>query len=293
MPFLRQQFGPWLGLHDQYGPRPLALAQPAAAPSTTPIAVVTPSYNQGRFLDRTIRSVLDQDYPALEYVVQDGGSKDESPAVMERYRARLHHLESCRDKGQADAINRGFAHTGAEVMAYLNSDDLLLPGSLAYVGKFFADHPAVDVVYGHRVIIDEEDNDIGRWVLPPHEESAFCWNNYVPQETLFWRRRIWDAAGGRIDDNYHYALDWDMLLRFRAAGARFARVPRFLGAFRLHASQKSTADHAALGMPEMERVRRRLHGRAVSRWEARWRVLPYLCKHVVYQRLHNWRLLAG
>src|SRR5579872_1642244 len=119
------------------------------------ISIVTPSYNQGHFLEKTIESILDQDYPKLEYAIQDGGSNDNSVEVMERYRNRLVHLESRKDRGQANAINLGFAHaTKGEIMAYLNSDDILLPGSLNYVAAYFAANPDVDVVYGHRVSID-------------------------------------------------------------------------------------------------------------------------------------------
>jgi len=152
------------------------------------ISVVTPSYNQGPFLDRTIRSVLDQEYPRLQYVIQDGGSKDSTAEVLDQYRDRLHHCEMRKDRGQSHAINLGFAHTSGEIMAYLNSDDLLLPGSLFAVAKYFTDHPDVDVVYGHRVIINRNGDETGRWVLPPHDAEVLKWADFVPQETLFWRR---------------------------------------------------------------------------------------------------------
>ena len=102
-------------------------------------------------------SVLDQEYPKLEYVVQDGGSTDGTAELLERYQSRLTWAESTPDAGQGNAINLGFKHTNGEIMAYLNSDDLVLPGSLAYVAHFFAQNPEVDVVYGHRVVIDDED----------------------------------------------------------------------------------------------------------------------------------------
>src|SRR5262249_33984020 len=171
---VHRAFMPWLGRHHMYHPRPLAIPPHYAAvrpPDPAPvISVVTPSYNQAAFLERTMRSVLDQGYPELEYVVQDGGSWDQTRELLERYRSRLTHAESVKDRGQAHAVNLGFRHTRGEIMAYLNSDDLLLPGSLAYVARFFAAHPEVDVVYGHRVIIDENDGEVGRWVLPPHED---------------------------------------------------------------------------------------------------------------------------
>jgi GT2 family glycosyltransferase len=177
-------------------------------------------------------------------------------------------------------------------MAYLNSDDLLLPGALASVGRYFADHPEADVVYGHRIVIDEEDKEIGRWVMLPHEDMALKWNDYIPQETLFWRRQIWDAIGGCFDESFQYALDWDLLLRFRKAGAKFVRMPRFLGAFRIHANQKSTLHVHTIGLQEAHRLQHRLHGRAVSKWESRCRVAPYLCKHVIYDLMHRCGLVA-
>jgi hypothetical protein len=215
---LRDLTKPRLGRLQHHPPKPLrvpnryfAVDPPRPAPT---ISIVTPSYCQGNFLERTLYSVLNQNYPALEYVVQDGGSTDESETVLRRYEASLARWASEPDDGQADAINRGFAHTSGEIMGYLNSDDLLLPGSLAYVGRYFASHPEVDVIYGHRLIIDEHDRQIGSWVLPPHDDEELALLDFVPQETLFWRRGAWEAAGGRTDVSLRFAIDWDLLLRF-------------------------------------------------------------------------------
>jgi glycosyltransferase involved in cell wall biosynthesis len=262
----------------------LQLPVPASLPV---ISIVTPSFNQGRFLERTLRSVLEQDYPRLEFIVQDGGSTDETAAILDRYRSALTSVESRADRGQAHAINLGFQRATGEILAYLNSDDLMLPGALRYVARFFHTHPEIDVVYGHRVVIDEQDAEIGRWVLPPHTETVFYWNDYVPQETLFWRRRIWARLGAGLDEDLHFALDWDLLLRLHRAGARFARLPRFLGAFRIHAEQKTTAHHADLCLPEAQQLRQRFHGRSVSRLEVLLRVSPYLCRSIFYHRLYQ------
>jgi glycosyltransferase involved in cell wall biosynthesis len=283
-------------LHElaQYQPRELRV--PAKYHRTTPPAnpplfsISTPSFNQGRFLEATIKSVLDQNYPRLEYAVQDGGSKDESAAIMEKYRDRLVHAESRKDNGQSHAINLGFAHaTRGEIMAYLNSDDLLLPGTLNYVANYFARHPDVDVVYGHRVIIDTEGREIGRWVLPGHSDRMLMWADYVPQETMFWRRSIWDKTGGKIDEAFHFALDWDLLLRFRDAGAKFVRLPRFLGAFRVHAAQKTTAELVERGTPEMNKLRHRLHGRDTNLDDIRANMRGYMLRHA----WHNWLYRLG
>jgi glycosyltransferase involved in cell wall biosynthesis len=287
---IRWYFHPRIGILHHYDPKPLTV--PAAyfatrAPALPPtISIVTPSYEQGRFLERTIYSVLSQGYPALEYVVQDGGSSDETIEVIRRYERQLVRWASERDNGQADAINRGFAGSSGEIMAWLNSDDLLLPGALAYVARYFAEHPEVDVVYGHRVMIDERDGQIGAWIMPPHDDFALTVADYIPQETLFWRRSIWEASGGGLDTDFGYALDWDLLLRFRDAGARMVRLPRFLGAFRIHDEQKSTAA-IELGTIECERLRERVHGRHVTVDEVLRRLQPYFKRHLLVHYRHR------
>ena len=288
---------PPFGLHRQHRARPLVVPRQyyeVRPPHPAPvIAVVTPSYNQAAFLPRTIESVLQQNYPRLEYVVQDGGSTDGTGAVLERYRGVLTHCESRRDRGQAEAINLGFGHTTGTIMAYLNSDDLLLPGALAAVAGCFAAHPEVDVVYGHRVIIDEHDREVGRWVLPPHDGKALLWLDYVPQETLFWRRRLWERVGGALDEDLQFAMDWDLLIRFQQAGARFVRLPRFLAAFRVHAAQKTNARLVEVGAREVRWLRERCHGPAVSEQDVRRNVGPYLRRQAYYHALHRLGLLAG
>jgi glycosyltransferase involved in cell wall biosynthesis len=250
------------------------------------ISIVTPSFNQGPYLERTIRSVLDQEYPRLEYVIQDGGSKDETAEVLAAYRDRLHHSEMRKDNGQSHAINLGFAHTSGEIMGYLNSDDLLLPGSLHAVAEYFQAHPDVDVVYGHRVVIDRHGDELGRWVLPPHDPEAITWADYVPQETLFWRRRIWDKVGG-IDESFRFAMDWDLLLRFQNAGAKFHRLGRFLGAFRVHEESKTVTVVNSTGIEEMAKLRRRCHGRNVTPVEIKTALRKYLWRHVLCNRLYR------
>lgn len=202
---------PWIGrLHD-YQARKIDIPESyftSTCPHPAPlISIVTPSFNQGRFLERTIKSVLSQDYPNLQYVIQDGGSTDETVDILEKYDGALEHWESKKDNGQAHAINLGFQHASGEIMAYLNSDDLLLPGTLNYVARFFNTHQEVSVIYGHRVLTDEYDREIGRWVLPPHRAEVIRWIDFVPQETLFWRRSIWDKVGGCVDESFRFAMD--------------------------------------------------------------------------------------
>jgi glycosyltransferase involved in cell wall biosynthesis len=230
--------------------------------------------------------VVSQKYPSLEYVVQDGGSTDGTVDVLRRFEPLLSSWVSEPDGGQGDAVNRGFLRTTGEIMAWLNSDDLLLPGSLAYVARYFDAHPDVDVLYGHRVMIDADDKQVGVWILPGHDDKMLTLADYVPQETLFWRRRIWEATGGCVDASLNYALDWDLLLRFREAGANIARVPRFLGAFRIHDEQKTTALHP-VGESETDMLRLRVHGRVLPIEEVLHRLRPYFLRHIVVHTRHR------
>jgi hypothetical protein len=268
--------------------RYLRTSPPSPAPSIT---VVTPSFQQGRFLEQTILSVVEQGYPALEYVVRDGGSSDDTLEILKRHSDSLARWESAPDRGQADAINLGFAGTSGELMAFLNSDDLLLPGSLAYVAGYFARHPDVDVVYGHRMLIDEHDRQVGAWLIPARAERVLQWTDCIPQETLFWRRDIWEAAGARMDESFSFALDWDLLLRFREAGARMKRVPRFLGAFRLHSNQKNSVLLDA-GERESAALRIRANGHPVSPHAAHAHMQPLMLQHILLHSITRawWRL---
>lgn len=290
----RRNFLPKVGVLEQYHPKQLFVpASYAQASQVTlnqilpSIAIVTPSYNQGEFIERTIRSVLDQQYPNLEYIVQDGNSTDDTLAVLNSYQEKLTQFNSNQDNGQAHAINLGFQHTSGEIMAYLNSDDILLPGTLSYVADYFTRHPDVDVVYGHRIIINEQDQEIGRWVLPPHNDQSILWKDYIPQETLFWRRSLWEKIGGRMDESFQFALDWDLLIRFQTAGAKFSRLPRFLAAFRLHAGQKTGTQIHSVGLSEEHRLLKQVHGREVSREEINQKMSPYLRRSLFYHSLYH------
>jgi hypothetical protein len=278
---------PKLGKLELHPPIPLRLPEddlPRTGAHRWPsICIVTPALNQVEFIERTVSSVLEQDYEEVEYVVQDGGSVDGTTEVLERYKDRLASLESASDGGQANAINIGFEKTTSDVMCWLNSDDMLLPGALSYVGEYFSRNPEVDVVYCHRVLIDRNDGEIGRWVLPPHDDAVLSWADFVPQETLFWRRRIWEEVGGYIDERYTFAMDWDLLLRFRDAGAKMARLPRFLGAFRVHENQKTRAEIETAGLEEMGWLRERATGLStVTHSDVKRAIAPYLARHVVH-----------
>jgi glycosyltransferase involved in cell wall biosynthesis len=238
--------------------------------------VVIPSLNQARFLSGAIQSLLDQRYPQLEIIVVDGGSQDGSRELIESFSPSLAWWCSEPDAGQSAALNKGFNRATRDIMAWLNADDRLAPGALARVALYFAGNPEIDAVYGHRVLIDEEDREIGRWILPPHSDRVLSWADFIPQETLFWRRGLWRRTGGEIDDSFKFAMDWDLILRFRGAGARFVRLPFFLGLFRVHSGQKTVTEIRGDGFSEMQALRTRCLGEAPRQYQVAIAVAGYL-----------------
>jgi GT2 family glycosyltransferase len=257
-----------LGVLKQFEARPMQLdtiPKPKRPVAELPkISVVTPSYNQAGYLEETMKSLLDQEYPQLEYLVMDGGSTDGSVEVIKKYESRLAHWQSARDGGQADAVRQGLLRATGDIMAWLNSDDLILPGTLAYVADYFAQHPEVDVVYGHRLVINERSYEVARWVLPVHDAELLLWADFIPQETCFWRRSIYEKIGG-MDPSFQFALDWDLLLRLQRAGAKMVRLPYFTGAFRMHSEQKNAVTINTDGYKEMQLLRRRELGDEFNR----------------------------
>jgi hypothetical protein len=257
-----------LALVPQYSPRPIPPEPfPKLTTDTLPrLSIVTPNYNQGRWLEEAIHSATVGTAPGIDHHVRDGGSTDESRTVLERNDVRLASWVSAPDDGQAAAVRDGLSATtgiDSDLMAWLNADDFFLPGAVDFVRAYFACHPEIDVVYGNRVLVDEDSREIGRWHLPPHDDDVLRLYDFVPQETLFWRRRVWDRVNG-VDPGFKFALDWDFLLRLQSAGARIVHLPRFLGAFRLHQNQKSQAHIGTTGQAEIDALRERSLGHPVT-----------------------------
>ncbi len=203
------------------------------------ISIATPSYNQGRFLEQTLRSVLDQGYPNLEYIVMDGGSTDGSVDIIRRYEHRLAYWRSERDRGQSDALKEAFALSTGEILGWVNSDDLLLPGSLEHVGAQFAEHPDIDFLAGGFALIDEQ----GRvtwslWPITPTKERLLHVGFYVGQPACFWRRLLYDRVGG-IDPSFNFAMDGDLFLRILSC-SKSVSTTRLLACFRSHPDSKSS-----------------------------------------------------
>lgn len=202
------------------------------------ISLVTCSYQQGRFLDSTIRSVLSQAYPALEYLVIDGGSRDESVGIIERHAPSLAYWVSEPDGGQTNALIKGFSRATGDIHGWLCSDDLLLPGALARVGAYFRDHPDVQAVYGDALWIDEA----GDFIRPKREHGfnrfVFLFDhNFVPQPAMFWRAGLYTKVGG-LDARFNLGMDSDLWERFSRV-TRIAHIPHYLACMRYYPEQKT------------------------------------------------------
>lgn len=230
------------------------------------ISIVTCSYQQGRFLGATLRSVLEQHYPALEYIVVDGGSKDGSLAAIRDVESRLAWWVSEPDKGQTDALIKGFARSSGDVLAWLCSDDLLLPGALDAVGRYFEAHPEVEWLYGDALWIDALGAPLRTKREMPWSRFAFLFDhNYLAQPSVFWRRSLFERAGG-LQTEWNLAMDADLWLRF-ARTSRPHHLRRYLSCMRYYPEQKTRALRPA-GEREDERLRAREAPRlaALPRW---------------------------
>jgi glycosyltransferase involved in cell wall biosynthesis len=219
------------------------------------ISIVTPSYNQAQTLEAAMRSVLDQGYPNLEYFVLDGGSDDGSAAIIERYAERLAYWRSAPDGGPYHAVNEGLNRSTGDVMGWLNADDLLHPGSLWTLGEIFATFPQIEWLMGNPSYLDGR----GRTV---HVGEAPRWSRYrylrgdfrfIQQESVAWRRSLWDRAGGRIDTSYSYAADLELWTRF-FRHAQLYTTPALIGGFRAHSNNQRSAAHYDDYVSECERI---------------------------------------
>jgi glycosyltransferase involved in cell wall biosynthesis len=216
--------------------------------------VVTPSLNQGRFIERTIQSVLDQDYPDLEYVICDGCSSDQTPQVLNSYADRARVIRE-PDDGQAAAVNKGIRATSGEVIGWLNSDDVYRQGALATVSAYFGRHPEVDVVYGDAHLIDADDNIIGRYYTRAWDASRLPERPFLCQPSVFFRRRVVQRFG-LLDERLQYTLDYEYWLRLARGGASFAYLPFTLACSRQHPDTKTLTGRMRIHAELNEMLRR-------------------------------------
>lgn len=224
------------------------------------VTIVTPSFNQGRFIRATIESVLEQDYPALEYIVMDAGSTDETASVVAEYADRLTWISE-PDDGQSHAINKGFKMASGEIVSWLNSDDVLVPGAVTKVVDAFTSDPEVVLVYGDAVVIDETGMPFGS--IETHEPDSWALANvadHIVQPASFYRRDALEAVGW-VDESLHFAMDWDVLIRLARRGPAI-RIPAYLAYGRVYGDAKTFSG----GLPRWREIRMVIDRYADSRW---------------------------
>ena len=226
-------------------------------------SIVTPSYNQGRYIGATIESVLSQQIPDLRYLVIDGGSTDETLDVLRSFDARVRWISE-PDKGTADAINKGFKSVGGEILAWLNSDDIYYKGALATVQEFLEKNPDVDVVYGDADHIDENGLFIEKYPTEPWSWERLCEICFISQPAAFFRRRVVEKFGA-LDTGYPHCVDYEMWIRWSKAGVKFQHLPKTLAATRLHPDAKTVAKRLACH-EDINNILRDHLGKVPQRW---------------------------
>jgi len=250
-----------------------------AVPQIT-LSIVTPSYNQGHFLEETVRSVLSQEGDFyIDYIVMDGGSSDNSVDILKKYEELLHSgnwKTSClginfrwfseKDNGQSHAINKGFKIAEGEVLAWINSDDTFIENAFATVMGHFLTHPGDDFLYGDGDVIDENGTLQWEWLSRQYDYNLmksfhFLWNdftNYIMQQATFWRRSVLDKIG-MIDESFHYAMDVEYWVRAGSSNLRLVHIPKKLGRFRMITGTKSLSSPTVF-WPDMLEIFRRYNG---------------------------------
>ncbi len=224
-------------------------------PSWPKISIVTPSFNQSQFLERTILSVLNQNYPNLEYIIIDGGSTDGTAYIIKKYEKYLVYWVSEKDNGQADAINKGFSKSTGKILAYINSDDTYNPGAFLKIAEAFNKNPKADLVFGNVNYIDTYDNLIGECRFTNFNFTTLIYEGgNLHQPGTFWIREMYDKVNG-FNSNYIFCMDFDFFCRVAKKG-NMVHARGFFANFRIHENAKSsTIDH--IGRIEHEEIARR------------------------------------
>lgn len=204
------------------------------------LSIVTPSFNQGHFLEETILSVLNQNYPNLEYIVIDGGSADNSVEIIKKYSSHITYWVSERDRGQVEALNKGLARATGDLFAFINSDDVYLPGAFKAVFDHFNEHPDCRWVCGDTMMFGEgHKTELFRATVPTSVAHALSWEAHCPQPGMFWRREIVESG---FSEQWPYDFDHELYIRLLLAGHKCDYLPTPLAAYRLHKVSKTVAE---------------------------------------------------
>src|ERR1035437_616507 len=203
------------------------------------ITVVTPSFNQAQFLEQTILSVIGQGYPNLEYIIMDGGSNDGSADIIKSYEHHLTYWQSQKDNGQGAAINEGFARSTGDILCWLNSDDMYMPGTLLRIGKMYKEITEPTIIFGNCLHFNEHNSKTrGSDVQEAQKTLNLELCDYIIQPSSFWNRIVWEK-NGKLNESFHYTFDWEWFIRAGRSGIRFSPVKEYLSLYRIHEAHKS------------------------------------------------------
>jgi glycosyltransferase involved in cell wall biosynthesis len=242
------------------------------------VSIITPSFNQGQFLEESIRSVLEQDYPNIEYIIVDGGSADNSVEIIKKYQDRLAWWVSEKDKGHADALNKGFSHATGEILAWLNSDDIYSPSAVSEAVSALKTNPAVGMVYGDAELIDDSGIHAGQFgSKQTNYRQMLRGSVHIPQATTFFRAELWRQVGP-LDLSLFYSFDYDLWVRI-AIVSQLLYVPKPWAKFRIHVAGKTIVNDDRC-YPDMLRVLAREGGSWFS-----WLRLRMIARKVLYSWL--------
>ena len=214
------------------------------------VSIVTPSFNQAAFLEHTVQSVFAQDYPEMEYIIVDGGSTDGSIEIIHKYQSQLAWWVSEKDEGQASAINKGMAHAKGEIVAWLNSDDLYLPGAVEGAVAAFHANPEVQFVFGNAITIDAEGRPLNKLVFPDWQLADLVGFRIICQPAVFMRRQAFNEVEG-LNPTFHFMLDHQLWIRIASLGM-IKHDPAFWAAARHHQAAKNVSQATAFGRETLE-----------------------------------------
>jgi glycosyltransferase involved in cell wall biosynthesis len=219
------------------------------------VSLITPSLNQGRFLEETILSILNQDYPNIQYIIMDGGSTDNTLQIIHQYSNSLDYWESCPDRGQAHAINKGLKRASGVYLGWVNADDILLPKTISDTINHFIKYPEIDVMYGRLERISNEGLTIPTPTLPKDRlvfnKQLVLGECIVNQPGSLWRRAIMEEVG-LLNEDLKYSLDYEYWIRLALGGARFMRLPKIVAKFRISDFSKTVNQTAAMALEQLD-----------------------------------------
>ncbi len=237
------------------------------------ITVITPSYNQGSFIEETILSVLNQTYKNVEYIIIDGGSKDNTVDIIKKYSDKIDYWVSEKDSGQTNALNKGVKVATGEILCWINSDDVLVPWALQKVADFFSNHPDIAIVNGYTLRIDKYSKCMYNHFVP--EPTTWFSKHgiyYINQPSMFFKRKLIDELGV-FEESFHARMDQEFVMRVLAAGNKFGKINKVLGTIRIHEDTK-TSQNGAMWSEDLQKLE--------NKYKSHFKVKPDLVGSISY-----------